>query len=348
MLGAFAAASAFAAPSEVTQRNVGDGIILADAKGMTLYRFDMDKESGKSACADACAKAWPPLIASAGAKPAAPWSLLSRGDGSRQWAYDGKPLYTYVQDKKPGDANGNGIMFNLWHTVFLPMNTPPGITVQRSGLGNVLADAAGMTLYITDRDQPGLSRCDQACAETWLPLAAPSLGNPIGDWSTIRREDGISQWAWRGRPLYRHAGDFKPGATNGDGKDGSWHVALLRPLPLPPPGLRYEPSDLGRIVADAAGRTLYTLSESADRPKVCDDACIEANWRPAIVPAPVANLGPGWSVMKRADGTFQWAYKGKLVYTYRLDEKPGDIRGDRFGNMSSGGFAPWDPIQPEF
>jgi predicted lipoprotein with Yx(FWY)xxD motif len=51
--------------------------------------------------------------------------------------------------------------------------------------------------------------------------------------------------------------------------------------------------------------------------------------------------------MKQHVGSFQWAYKGKPVYTFLEDEKPGDIRGDRFGNMSSGGFAPWDPVQPE-
>ncbi|WP_447755002.1 COG4315 family predicted lipoprotein [Pseudomonas nicosulfuronedens] len=87
--------------------------MLVDAKGMTLYTFD--KDSGdKSMCNGGCAQNWPPLMAEAGAKAMDDWTLVKRDDGSLQWAYYGKPLYTFVQDKKPGDMTGDGKM-GVWH-----------------------------------------------------------------------------------------------------------------------------------------------------------------------------------------------------------------------------------------
>jgi len=339
-----AATPALAAPPpEVAIQDVGDGSILTDAKGMSLYSFDMDKQPGKSACVGECPKAWPPLLAPAGTRPDQGWALIARDDGTSQWAYGGKPLYRYVVDSAPGDENGNGVYFNLWHVVFQPMRTPPGLTIHDSALGRVLADAQGRTLYVSDR-----SACDRACAEDWKPFPAPAIAGALGDWSAVRRDDGATQWAYKGKPLYRYARDWKAGATNGDGAVGAWHAAIVRPTPVLPPGMRYQASDLGRIVADSGGKSLYTLSESPNRPKVCDDGCIKANWWPFAAPSPALHPGLGWSVVKHDDGTIQWAYKGKLVYTFAGDEKPGDIRGDRFGNMSSGGFAPWEVIQPDF
>lgn len=89
------------------------GPVLTDAKGMTLYVFDKDT-AGKSACNGPCATNWPPLMAPAAAKPMGKYSVVTRDDGSRQWAYDGKPLYTWVKDAKPGDTTGDGVN-NVWH-----------------------------------------------------------------------------------------------------------------------------------------------------------------------------------------------------------------------------------------
>lgn len=87
--------------------------MLVDSQGMTLYTYDKDS-AGTSNCADACAQNWPPLVAPAGAVAEGEWSLVKRADGSQQWAYDGKPLYTFVMDKKPGDMLGEGKM-GVWH-----------------------------------------------------------------------------------------------------------------------------------------------------------------------------------------------------------------------------------------
>ena len=89
-----------------------DGMMV-DHKGMTLYTFDKDT-GGKSVCTGECAKHWPPFKAEAGAKAEGKWTVVQRDDGTMQWAYDGKPLYTFVKDKKAGDTTGDG-MKDVWH-----------------------------------------------------------------------------------------------------------------------------------------------------------------------------------------------------------------------------------------
>ena len=106
-LGACATLMPPAAPAQVA-----DGR-LTTATGMTLYTFDRDT-GARSACNGPCAQNWPPLAAAADARAAADYSVVVRDDGSRQWAYKGRPLYTWVRDAKPGDTTGDG--FNgVWH-----------------------------------------------------------------------------------------------------------------------------------------------------------------------------------------------------------------------------------------
>ena len=79
---------------------------FADATGRPLYTFDFDTMVGMSHCEGDCAKMWPPLIAAKDAKPFGDWTLVTREDGSRQWAYKTKPLYTYEKDQPGGPAQG--------------------------------------------------------------------------------------------------------------------------------------------------------------------------------------------------------------------------------------------------
>lgn len=95
---------------------VKDGV-LVDKAGMTLYTFDKDQpNSEKSACNGGCAKAWPPLTAESDAKPEGKFSVITRDDGTKQWAHDGKPLYLYQSDKKPGDRSGDKFK-DIWHVI---------------------------------------------------------------------------------------------------------------------------------------------------------------------------------------------------------------------------------------
>nr|WP_157263803.1 hypothetical protein [Azohydromonas aeria] len=92
-----------------------DGALVGPS-GMTLYTFDRDAAgSGKSVCNGPCATNWPPLVAAADARAQGDWSVVTRDDGSRQWAYKGKPLYYWAKDAKPGDRTGDGVN-QVWHT----------------------------------------------------------------------------------------------------------------------------------------------------------------------------------------------------------------------------------------
>lgn len=92
---------------------VADGVLVG-ANGMTLYTFDKDAAgSGKSVCNGQCAQNWPPLMAAGNAAASGDWSVVTRDDGGRQWAYKGKPLYYWVKDQKPGDRSGDGVG-NAW------------------------------------------------------------------------------------------------------------------------------------------------------------------------------------------------------------------------------------------
>ena len=91
-----------------------DGALVGN-NGMTLYTFDRDASgSGKSVCNGPCATNWPPLMASGSDSASGDWSVIARDDGSKQWAYKGKPLYYWAKDQKAGDRTGDGFN-NVWH-----------------------------------------------------------------------------------------------------------------------------------------------------------------------------------------------------------------------------------------
>jgi predicted lipoprotein with Yx(FWY)xxD motif len=95
------------------------GNVLTDNAGMSLYTFDNDKTAGSSSCNGGCATTWPPVAGGAAAPSgvtgaSGTFSLITRDDGAKQVAYNGKPLYRYAPDKAPGDTNGDGVG-NVWH-----------------------------------------------------------------------------------------------------------------------------------------------------------------------------------------------------------------------------------------
>lgn len=93
-----------------------DGVMV-DRAGMTLYTFDKDPAGGgRSVCNGPCARNWPPLPAGPDDRASGPYSIITRDDGSRQWAYRGKPLYLWIKDQKPGDRTGDNFN-NVWHVV---------------------------------------------------------------------------------------------------------------------------------------------------------------------------------------------------------------------------------------
>ena len=101
--------------SALAQSVANNNGLLTDAGGRVLYTFDKD-EAGKSNCNGQCAINWPPFAATADTKAAAGYGVVTRDDGTKQWALNGKPLYYFVGDAKPGDSTGEG-KNGVWHTV---------------------------------------------------------------------------------------------------------------------------------------------------------------------------------------------------------------------------------------
>ncbi len=120
MLAAASAADA-AAPAATTGggklpqgvQRLADGT-LADAAGKPLYTWDIDTMVGMSHCETDCAAMWPPLAAPKTAKAMGDWSPILRPEGTAQWTYRTKPLYTYSGDAAGAPPAGEKVS-NLWH-----------------------------------------------------------------------------------------------------------------------------------------------------------------------------------------------------------------------------------------
>jgi len=357
LLGGPTAHSEEIAPAEIVLQKTDAGWTLTDRRGMSIYVYDDDKSRpGKSACDarigasakedDGCSKVFPAVKAGPKAKPFGEWSIIERLDGARQWTFQGRPLYTYVKDTYAGATFGED---EFWHTAFRPRETPPEIKIANTSLGRVLTDLTGMTLYTRDDESmTQQAACVDGCLAAWKPALAPWVAQPFGNWSAFERKDGTRQWAFKGKPLYTHAGDLEPGSANGNGAENMWRAAVVESRPPLPSWVTVQKSDMGRVIADQQGRTLYGFAGDIERVKrvSCPEDCIRQNWR--LVPAaaeakPVGNF----SVKTIADGSTHWAYKELLLYTHVLDEKPGNIRGDRFASANgkradSGGW--WRPL----
>jgi predicted lipoprotein with Yx(FWY)xxD motif len=107
LVDALAGGCASTAPSAPAK--AVDGVFVV-ANGMTLYTFDGDvASSGKSVCNDPCATNGPPLTSGADAQADGAWSIVTRDDGSKQWALKGMPEYQWAKDTNPGDRTGDGV-----------------------------------------------------------------------------------------------------------------------------------------------------------------------------------------------------------------------------------------------
>ena len=96
------------------QAVVRDGV-LTDPAGMTLYVNDNDQTTpGQSVCYGPCLALWTPFLAKKGDHPSGDHGLITRTDGHQQWTYKGRPLYRWVDDKKPGDRKGDATRA-VWH-----------------------------------------------------------------------------------------------------------------------------------------------------------------------------------------------------------------------------------------
>lgn len=115
VVGATLAVSvAFAQTAPTKTGTSAKGPVLTNDAGMTLYVFDKDSP-GKSVCNGQCATNWPPLKADVSATGTGDYTIVTRDDGSKQWAYKARPLYNWHNDKAPGDITGDGFLNGAWH-----------------------------------------------------------------------------------------------------------------------------------------------------------------------------------------------------------------------------------------
>lgn len=94
----------------------------------------------------------------------------------------------------------------------------------------------------------------------------------------------------------------------------------------------------GKTLVNASGMTLYTFAKDSGGASACNGPCA-TNW-PPLTAAKDAKASGDWSLVKRDDGSMQWAYKGKPLYGWTKDSKPGDVTGDGFLNGA------WRVAQP--
>ena len=225
------------------------GHVVADRKGMTVY------VNPKAAdCIGECALAFKPLIAPWMASGLGDWSVVTRSDGSKQWAFRGQALYRYSGDVKPRETSGNGK--NNFAAIVLepPAPLPAWVTVLGGDAGPILGDANKKTLYSRLPPRPNARRspltqrptqvasaggaqqnielvgqiiaqapesdkeklCGIECPDSvWRPVIATDGDKPVGNWSIIKREDGRLQWAYKGNTLYTNIRDVMPGDLEG-------------------------------------------------------------------------------------------------------------------------------------
>jgi predicted lipoprotein with Yx(FWY)xxD motif len=214
-------------------------VALTDADGMTLYLFNGDaRRDGQVCTSSSCDAQWLPVSAPMIALGVGEFSIVTRRDGSRQWAYQGRPLYAYAGDRLPGDVHGAGVD-KRWDVAALTQDfRPPSVGVTTlDGYGDVIS-LHGMTLYgsymfehrIGGRNQRddfthnsyakgkelGADGCvETQCLKLWHPFLAPADAQPDGWWEPIGRPDGRKQWAYKGFALYTYAGDKAPGDHSG-------------------------------------------------------------------------------------------------------------------------------------
>lgn len=244
----------------------------------------------------------------------------------------------------------------------VPLVSPTGITLQSllnketrystikslyiRGVTNVVyfADDQGLALYISDKDdKAGSSNCVADCAKAWPPAVPMHGAKPSGDWSIIKRPDGSRQWAVKGKPVYRFVKDTEIGIARGDGAGHkSWHLATFKPQDAltGPSGMTLaEAFDTHAVVlVEGTQKTLYQyvghLKNIAD---TCAAPDCAVQFRPVLAPSLGQSAWLDFSIVTRADGVSQWAYQGKLLFTFDGDLYPGAVQGEHAN-------ARWRPV----
>jgi predicted lipoprotein with Yx(FWY)xxD motif len=207
---------------------------------------------------------------------------------------------------------------------------PAGASISQANVRQVYADPSGKTLYVFADDADGKATCKDECATAWPALIASDGAKPFGEWTLVARDDGKQQWAHGGKPLYLNAKDARPGDTKGLGTE-KWSPAFLDPAAglVLPYGVAIEeiPTAPGFAMVDPRGMPLYLFGgDLKSDTLMCGKEACHDGFQPFLA-SQLANPIGDFTVIGRADGVQQWAYKGQPLYTYQGDVEIGDSNG---------------------
>ena len=326
------------------------GPVATDVKGFTLYRFDNDS-ANTSTCDGECAAAWPPatvqdenFTVDGIAKELV--GTIVRKDGSRQLTIAGMPQYRFAKDGKPGETKGQGLQGKWFATGKDGERTNLAArTGVVTGLGAVLTNDAGLTLYRFDNDtaQPSVSKCDGDCAALWPPVyvegETPRVKGVDPELlGTITRKDGKKQLTVANWPQYTSSKDTKPGEAKGQGLQGKWFSTATdgkkaqqnKAIALTSATV----GNLGVIATDKDGMTLYRFdNDSVDPSKsTCFGECA-VQWPPAFVSEGFQVQGVDSSLVGtiERDGRKQLTIAGSPQYLFSGDKVCGEANGQGVG-----------------
>ncbi|WP_433263180.1 hypothetical protein ACQPZF_31510 [Actinosynnema sp. CS-041913] len=219
-----------------------------------------------------------------------------------------------------------------------------------TGLGTVLTDGKGLTLYRFDQDtaNPSLSTCDGDCAVKWPPALAPAgevqaQGVDQGLVGTVEREDGTKQLTVGGWPVYRFAQDAAPGEAKGQGVGGTWFVAAPdgKKAAQAAAGLTLTTAsvgNLGTVLTDKDGMTLYRFDKDTADPSAsnCNGDCA-VKWPPLLVESDTFEVqGVDKALVgtvQRKDGKKQVTVAGRPLYLFADDKVCGEAKGQGVGGV---------------
>lgn len=219
-----------------------------------------------------------------------------------------------------------------------------------AGVGTVLTDQSGKTLYLFTKDStnPPASTCVDDCAETWPPLLTSGdvLGTGVDPklLGTITRADGTKQVTVNKWPVYMYAGDSRPGEANGQGLQDAWYAVTPEGKKVGAPAepiavVSTEIPDFGNALTNQDGMTLYLFTEDGTKPpkSTCDGECAK-KW-PPLLTTPDADLeiegvDPDLiGTVTRSDGTVQVTVGNWPVYLFVEDKEPGQTKGHGVGGV---------------
>ena len=244
------------------------------------------------------------------------------------------------------------------------------VKISQTALGDVLSDPNGMTLYAFTNDVNASSTCSGTCAEAWPPVLVDpdfivSPGLDSGIFATTERDDGTYQLVAGKWPLYLYAADAKPGDATGQSSGDVWFAVdtsgrlidgpataasgsddgyaadgtaaiTAAPAASAAPVVQLADSELGRVLTDSAGMTLYLFTPDEAGAPTCVGGCAQA-WPPVLVDD-VAELlaaegidASTLSTVEHPDGGQQLKIGKWPLYTFSGDASPGDTTGQGSG-----------------